>query len=182
MRACPFSPFSCSYMMNSPESRITRSVCTCSGMSAVSCASDSTSSIKRCSADAARPVHLVLHQLTRRLPQRQLAIARRLAHHVEGAIADAARRGVDHARSKAASSLRCSCGRPIKLRAVTTAPIRLSAKIEALTAARTFLSHAALKRTDAYRRSTDILELEVPTIIVGEMSLVERPSGAARVS
>lgn len=41
--------------------------------------------------------HFVLHQLARRLPQRQLTIARRPAHHVEGTIADATRRGVDHA-------------------------------------------------------------------------------------
>ncbi|MDI5811441.1 hypothetical protein MJM95_32080, partial [Salmonella enterica subsp. enterica serovar Anatum] len=33
MRVWPFSPFSCSYMVRRPESLITRSVCTCSGMS-----------------------------------------------------------------------------------------------------------------------------------------------------
>ena len=47
--------FSCSYISHRPESLITRSVWTCSGSSAVSCASESTSSVKRCSAAAARP-------------------------------------------------------------------------------------------------------------------------------
>lgn len=42
-------------MVRRPESLITRSVCTCSGISAVSCAKASINSINRCKALAARP-------------------------------------------------------------------------------------------------------------------------------
>ena len=105
MRACPFSPFSCSYMMNSPESRITRSVCVerhVGGFMRQRLHQFDKALQRR---RGAAGQHFVLHQLARRLPQRQLTIARRLAHHVE-VRSPMPRVGVLTTRSKAASSLR----------------------------------------------------------------------------
>ncbi len=49
------------------------------------------------SAGRAACQHFLFEQLAAGLPQRQLTIARGLAHHIQGTIADAAGRRIDHA-------------------------------------------------------------------------------------
>ncbi len=65
-------------MVRRPESLITRSVCTCSGISAVSCAKASISSINRCKALAARPARAfpaTVHDMPARVLTGDLAMS-----------------------------------------------------------------------------------------------------------